>query len=246
MTPDVRQDEASALRHSLQRTTRSAGVLLLLYVALCGFLVFHAVTNDSARQHLLGQSEHARAHVVAAETDGRCRRGTRFSYRLEWTEGGEQRSEVVSRCRDKYDEGDTIDIWSTDDMPYTESPNKWRLLIGGLLVGFTMVAVYIGRQGDRTHRTFKAVLSGQPMAARFATRGDPLKGSLTVFLDPFDRSVVHEIPKGKHIILTPGRARRSVRTPTGHLTASELRDGKPWGLGLYEGDDGTRMWRSLT
>lgn len=104
-------------------------------------VLWSALGTEDQRQHFLGQSTHTRATVVEDAEDGWCtgsgeRRRPQHHYTLEWSEGGEQRTEVIERCGNPFEVGEEIEIWSTDGMPHTESAVVWRLTIGGLVIAF--------------------------------------------------------------------------------------------------------------
>ncbi|NYF96957.1 hypothetical protein [Janibacter cremeus] len=134
----VPSDHARGLRSFVWITGIACPVILVFIVGI----IWAGLGSTGARQHFLGQSTHTRATVVEDVEDGRCRRSgghyyPEHHYTLEWSEGGEQRTEVIKRCGTPYEIGEDIEIWSTDGMPYTESAVARRLLIGGLVIAFS-------------------------------------------------------------------------------------------------------------
>lgn len=118
-------------------------LLCLVIPVLIAGVLWSALGTADQRQHFLGQSTHARATIVEEAVNGRCRGGSgdpvrpRHDYTLEWSEGGEQRTEVIERCGSPYEVGEDVEIWSTDGMPHTESAVVWRLTIIGLVIALS-------------------------------------------------------------------------------------------------------------
>lgn len=139
MSSDHTRGPSVALRSSVWIT----GILCLVIAVIIVGVLWSALGTVDQRQHFLAQSTHTRATVVEEVEDGRCRSGTagvvrpRHDYTLEWSEGGEQRTEVIQRCGSPYEVGEDIEIWSTDGMPHTESAVTWRLTIIGLVIALS-------------------------------------------------------------------------------------------------------------
>lgn len=247
MDPDLLPDEADAMRRYLEVRTRSAVVFVLLCIGVLGFLVFHGVTNQDARQLVLGQGEHLRAEVVDKAFFAGCRRRDKVSYTVRWTVEGEPRTaETVRRCSDPHDVGDVIDVWSTDGAVYSTSPTNRRLWVGGAFLASVTLGGLVARSGHRLHVLVHSVLSGEPMAGPFPVTGNVHTGAWHVQLDAGARNSTYDIAKRKAVAVTPATTQaRRAGAPRGQLLVSELRDGKPRGFGLFLGDDGSRTWRLI-
>lgn len=113
-------------------------------IAIIVAVLWTALGAADQRQHMFGQSTRTHATVVGEERAGRCRVSapqTRHAYTLEWREGGRARTEVIERCGRPYDVGESVEIWSRDGMPFTESALVRQLTVGGAVVVFTGLVV---------------------------------------------------------------------------------------------------------
>lgn len=240
-------DEVRALARFRRRNTITMVLLFAVCLGVCGFCAIYPLIDAGSRQHLLGQSHQTRAEVVAEDSAGRCRGGTRYDYTLEWTEDDAPRTETITRCGHRWEVGEVIDIWSTDEDPYTEGPARWWPLLIGFFVVFSVMGAWTITVLRRGRRATAAVLSGTPPAASFPAIGSRTHHRLRVTVpDRHGNPTTRRVRTTQPLHAVAPTVQTAPDAPvSGRLSVSDVRRGKPRGLAHFVGDDGSRRWHFL-
>lgn len=238
-------DERAALERSRRQVRTGLVVVVVIALAVVAVAATVLAVQRSTAQHLLGMSEKQRGVVTGIDEVRICSRRHTDTYTAEWTEDGETRTGTFGRCGDPYDIGEELTVWVTDGDLQTDPP--WMVQVGVgvpvlLLLGAFALTL---RHGLRRRRSLAAALDGSWRPESLHTLGLP--GTSAFRVVDVDTGAAESV-SGWRIRFVhsaageAGRPEAPADDMPGVTHCDRVRRGRPKGLCLHTGADGSRSW----
>lgn len=238
-------DERTALLRARKQMVISLAIVLVIAFAVVVVMAAVLAVQRSTAQHVLGMSEKHRGVVTEIDEVGLCSRRHTDTYTVEWIEGGEARTGTFGLCGDPYDVGEELTVWVTDGDLQTDPPWMVRLGVGAPVLLLLVALLLVLRHGSRRRRSLAAALDGSWQPESLHTLGLP--GSAAFRVVDVDTGAAESVGgwRIRFVHSTAGEASLPAATVDdmpGVVHCDRIRRGRPKGLCLHTGADGSRSW----
>lgn len=236
--------EHHALDRARTQLVKATAVVIVIAVAVMLVAAVVLAVQRATAQHLLGMSEKQQGVVTAIDEVRVCSRRNTDTYTVEWVDGAETHTGTFGLCGNPYAVGEELTVWVTDGELQTDPPWMVRMGVGIPTAMLITALVLTLRHVHRRRRSLAGAVDGswQPESVRSlglpgtaAFRSVARDGS-TTSISGWRVRFVHSATGS-----SPRPAAPADDMP-GEVLCDRVRHGRPKGLCLHIGADGSRTW----